>query len=72
MIFWNIIDTERCAKRAMEILKIDEVVDNTDQNVAIKAASKHITNLRLTVLRIAKHHLTSLVGNCSMGGNKSM
>lgn len=56
MIFWRIIDSERAAKNAMEMLKINE--DNEDarqKNIAhsdqIKAASHDIATLRLTVLR---------------------
>jgi len=38
-----------------------------DAQVAIKTATKHISTLRTTVLRIAKAHLTALVGTTSMG-----
>jgi len=69
IIFWNITETMTAAKRAMEILQIDEDSNSMSENTAIKAATKHISTLRTTVLRIAKHHLTAIVGTTSMGAN---
>lgn len=31
-------------------------------------ATKNISHLRLTILRLAKHHLTAVVGTCSLAG----
>ncbi len=34
----------------------------------IKMGSKNICNLRETVLRICKNHITAVVGGCSLAG----
>lgn len=53
----------------MEILKIGKIGNETnDENDAISASSKNICNLRLTTLRIAKNHLTCMVGSINLAG----
>lgn len=49
MVFWIIVDTDVAAKRAMEILKIEDQgydENNVSEGTAIKTASKHISTLR--------------------------
>lgn len=58
---------------AMEILKINTVGDEqSNEEAAIAASSKNICNLRLTVLRIAKAHVTAMVGGISLAGDSSI
>lgn len=61
------------ALTAMEILKVESFGNETvDEKDAISASSKNICNLRRTVLRIAKNHLTAMVGSISLSGKSSM
>ena len=70
MIFWQVIDTELAARTAIQFLDVGQEYDpiTHTQHAAIKAASENIAQLRCTILRIAKNHLTALVGTCSITG----
>lgn len=66
MVFWSVVDTEKAAKTAMEILDRQEEYHVKNQEKAIQDAYYNIQNLRKTVLRIAKNHVCNLVSTCSI------
>lgn len=46
----------------MEILRVESIGnETTNEEAAISASSRNICNLRKTVLRVAKNHLTAMV-----------
>lgn len=70
MIFWNIIDTLKAAKHAMEILGGVEDYKHIEQQKAIQDAAINIATLRQTVLRICKNHICALVSTCSISSKQ--
>ncbi len=72
MLFWEILDTEKAAHKAMNIMELKQASENTDENFHIAAASKNINNLRKTVLRFAKSCLAESVGHVCLTDDEFM
>lgn len=68
MLFWYIEDTDKAARRAMNIMELRASADDDtdDEAVHISSASRNIDNLRKTVLRYAKSCLSEVVGQCCL------
>lgn len=71
MIFWNIVDTLKAAKHAMEILGGVDDYKHIEQQKAIQDAAINIATLRQTVLRICKNHICALVSQCSISSKQA-
>ena len=60
------MDTELASRTAMEIMDKQEEYTYKTQAKAISDAKLNISNLRKTVLRITKNHITSFIATCSL------
>ncbi len=75
MLFWEIMDTEKAAHKAMNIMELRQAAEKqtvADESIHIAAASRNIDNLRKTVLRFAKSSLSEAVGHVCLTDDEFM